>query len=290
MKLRLAAVLDGPEVSPRLRAVTIASLIVAGFVAVASLGGILSFPIYAREMPSWRAQGIGQDWANLVVAVPWLIASALYARRGSRSARLVLGSGLFYACYAYTTYAFDVHFNALFLIYCAILGGSAYALAALASEVRDAQTWYGRDAPVRLPGGFAMACAVGFALLWLSQIVPALLAGTAPAGLDEVGLVTNPVHVLDLSFVLPAMFAGGWLLWHRRPLGYVIVPIFLGFAVVMGASLVGMAVALYAAQLSSSLALVIGFAVFALASGAILVWLLRAIADRGASLALTFES
>lgn len=290
MKLRLSASLDVAEIPARIRSVTVASLVVAGLIAVASLGGILCSSVYARETPSWRAQGIGQDWANLVVEVPCLVAFALYARRGSRRARLLLAGGLFYACYAYATYAFDVHFNALFLIYCGILGASAYALAALGSDLHDAYTWYGPGAPVRLAGGFAMACAAGFALLWLSQIVPALVAGTAPAEVVEAGLFTSPVHVLDLSFVLPATFAGGWLLWQRRPLGYVVVTTFLGFGVMMSASLVGIAFALYAAHRSVSVAPAIGFAMFALVCGGLLVWLLRAVAARGASLALRLDS
>jgi hypothetical protein len=171
------------------------------------------------------------------------------------------------------TYAFAVHFNAVFLAYCGALGLASYALVALASELEDVRTWFDARVPNRLIGGFEIACASAFALLWLSQIIPAILSGTAPAGLTEVGLLTNPAHVLDLSFVLPAMFAGGWLLWHRRPAGYAIASILLGFGVLMGASLAGMATALYAARLAADLALVIGFGVFALVGAALLAWM-----------------
>jgi hypothetical protein len=86
--------------------------------------------------------------------------------------------------------------------------------------------------------------------------------------------------VLDLAFVLPAMFAGGWLLWHQRPLGYVLVPVLLGFTVLMGAALAGMAVALVIAGLAASRVLVIEFAAFVLIGVVALAWVLYAM-DRG---------
>jgi hypothetical protein len=49
------------------------ALALAALVATASLGGILMPSIYARETPSWAAQGEGQDWFDLVVVVPLLI-------------------------------------------------------------------------------------------------------------------------------------------------------------------------------------------------------------------------
>lgn len=177
-------------------------------------------------------------------------------------------------------YALDIHFNALFLVYCGALGAPFYALIALAPELHAARDWFDERVPRRFAGGFVMACACAFGALWLSQIVPAILRGTAPVDVDTEGLMTNPVHVLDLALVLPAMFAGGWLLWHRRPLGYALVPVLLGFAVLMGVALAGMAVALALGGLAESGPLVIGFAVFAVVAGVALAWMLHAM-ERG---------
>ncbi len=274
MRLRLSASVDTSTVSARTRFAAIAALVAAGLVAIASLAGIFLPAIYARETASWRTQGIGQDWANVLVAAPWLIATAILALRGSRRGRLLLGGGLAYTSYSYVFYAFDVHFNAVFLAYCGALGLATYALAALASETAGVASWFDARVPHRLLGGFEMACAVAFALLWLSQIVPALVNGHAPAGLDEVGLFTNPAHVLDLAFVLPAMFAGGWLLWHRRPAGYAVVAILLGFSVLLGAALTAMAIV--AAEPGSGIGFAVGLGSFALAGTALLAWMLWA--------------
>jgi hypothetical protein len=74
--------------------------------------------------------------------------------------------------------------------------------------------------PVRVPGWFLMVVAVLFALLWLSEIVPDLLAGRPSTSATEWNVPTNPVHVLDLAFFLPAACLSGVLLLRRHWLGY----------------------------------------------------------------------
>ncbi len=268
MRLEFSASIELGEISRRTRFAAISALFTAALVALASLAGIAAPATYARETALWRTEGIAQDWADLVVDVPWLVASALLVLRGSRRARLLLGGALLYTAYAFVLYAFDIHFNALFLVYCGALGLSAYGLAALAPELRGARAWLDDRAPRRFAGGLAMICAGVFALLWLSQIVPALVRGTTPGELEASGLPSNPVHVLDLALVLPAMFAGGWLLWHDRSLGYAVVPVMLAFTVLMSAALVAMAVAL------ATPALAIGAGALAVLAAIALAWLL----------------
>jgi hypothetical protein len=280
MRLSISASIDvGVPRSARFAA--LAGLATAALVVVAALGGIALPAMYARENPLWRTEGLGQDWASLLVDVPWLVVSALLVLRGSRRARFLLGGALAYTGYTYAVYAFDVHFNALFLVYCGALGTSAFALCALASDLRDAATWFGANVPRRFAGGFAMACAFAFALLWLSQIIPALLQGSSPTDVEACGLMTNPVHVLDLALALPALFAGGWLLWNDRPLGYAVVPVMLGFLVLMGAALVGMTIAMVVERVAPSSALVALFAGFVALGVAALVWMLLAMTRPG---------
>jgi cation transport ATPase len=45
---------------------------------------------------------------------------------------------------------------------------------------------------------------------------------------------TNPVHVLDLSFFLPAVIITGVLLLKRRPLGYTLATAFMAFLTLTG--------------------------------------------------------
>lgn len=73
---------------------------------------------------------------------------------------------------------------------------------------------------VRLTGWFLILTAVLFCLLWLSEIVPDLLAGRPSSSAGDWGVPTNPVHVLDLAFFLPAVCTSGVLLLRRHRLGH----------------------------------------------------------------------
>jgi hypothetical protein len=253
------------------------ALPLALLVAAASLGGIVLPATYARETANWAAQGVGQDWADLLLAVPWLAIAGVLARSGSRRALLLLGGGFFYTLYEFAIYAFAVHFNALFLVYCAVLGLSAFGLAGVAAILwnEDARGWYSGPVPTRAVGIFLTAVGVLFSLLWLAEIVPALARGTVPRSVMEAGAATNPVHVIDLSVVLPVHIIAGISLLRRRPLGYALAPIVLGFGVLMAASIAGLMLVMRHRGFETSWAVFGGMALVILASVAALTALLR---------------
>ena len=186
----------------------------------ASASGIFLKSICARETPSWAVQGIGQDIVNLVAAVVLFIA-VYFVNKGSFKAFLVWSGILLYLIYAYVIYAFDVHFNSLFLMYVAILGLSFYALvvSVIHLNVEGIQAYfcqYHSKSGERVLTG-----------AW-HPILPALAKGGDPGSVDrkipqsvlQANLPTNPVHVLDLGIYLPAMLITGLLLWRRKLLGY----------------------------------------------------------------------
>lgn len=109
----------------------------------------------------------------------------------------------------------------LFLVWVAVLGLSVFAAAGAfaALDVPGMQT---RTAGIRvhLPGWFLIAVAVMFALLWLSAIVPDLLAGRPSTSATTWDVPTDPVHVLDLAVFVPAVCASGVLLLRRHRIGY----------------------------------------------------------------------
>ena len=76
--------------------------------------------------------------------------------------------------------------------------------------------------------------AVLFGLLWLSEDVPALLSDARPQSLIDMALPTNPVHILDLAFFLPAVIATGVMLIKQRPLAYTLAPTFIVFLILTG--------------------------------------------------------
>lgn len=148
-------------------------------------------------------------------------------------ARTLRTPGWLFAAYTSAIYCFSIHFNALFLVYCATLGASIFGIAMVGSEIRGEQTRF-RDRPA---GGFLVGIGSAFAVLWLAQIVPALLAGTSPAGVEELDLPTNPVHVLDLAIILPLHLVAGVGSWRGTRLGSLLAPPLLAFGALMAGSM-----------------------------------------------------
>jgi hypothetical protein len=85
---------------------------------------------------------------------------------------------------------------------------------------------------------YLLLVAILFALLWLSQDIPAIVTGKAPQSVTENGLLTNPVHVLDLGFYLPAMIITAILLWRRKFLGYFFAIPLLVFSILTGIGII----------------------------------------------------
>ncbi len=252
--------------------------ILAVLIAIASLAGIWEPSVYAKETASWGTQGLGQDVVDLLVIVPILLGCAWGVARESRVALVVLAGVLIYVVYSFLLYALAMHFNALFLVYCAVLGVAFYSLVdvGLYLAIQNGRLWF---APTlrrsRTVGWFLIAIAGVFYLLWLSSVIPALLDGVAPAELAEAGLVTNPVHVLDLALALPAMAIAGLLILARRPAGFLLAPIMLAFGAAMSTALVGMNIAMYRSGLPAEPAVAVAMAVVALANIVLLAGYLR---------------
>jgi hypothetical protein len=198
---------------------------------------------YVRETPSWAAQGTGQDFANLFVVLPFLLVVAVFAWRGSVRAVLLWLGALLYVLYSYVLYAFCVHFNEWFLAYVATLGLTFYTLiGAVASvDLRQASEASRGAAHTRALSVLLTVVGVGFAVLWLSDVIPAIAHGRAPASADEVGLPVNPVHVLDLAFALPGVIFTGVLLWKRHVYGLLFAVPCATFLILMGIAILAMA-------------------------------------------------
>ncbi|MCT9932167.1 hypothetical protein N5079_18355 [Planotetraspora sp. A-T 1434] len=212
------------------------SVLGALLAAAGNIAGLVNAGgVYGKETSAFIDQAIAQDAVNLAVVSPAIVVLAVLARRGSLRAYLMWLGGLAFTTYNYVIYTMSVHVGPLFLVWIAVLGLSAFSLigglAALdAGAVGDR---FGH-APQRLAGWFLIAVAALFTLLWLKDIVPAILDGRAPQSVSELALPSSPVHVLDLSFFLPAAFATGVLLLRGRPWSYTTAPGLLVFLALTG--------------------------------------------------------
>jgi hypothetical protein len=245
--------------------------------AVASLGGLFIPSLYARETSNWAAQAVGQDWVDLLFAVPWLVVTGALAWKGSRLALLLLAGGYLYTAYTFVIYALGMHFNTMFLIYCATLGVSFFGLAGVVRRLAgcDVERWQFEPLASRVAAYFLMAVGVLFGFAWLSDIVPALFWGKVPASIAEAGTPTNPVYVIDLSVVLPLHLVAGAALLRGRAIGKVLAPVVLAFGVLMALSIAGMIVVMKARGVAANLGVAGGMVFVAVASAAVLAQLVR---------------
>ncbi len=207
------------------------SLALAALGAVGSVVGLLAVDrIYGQETEAFIDQAVAQDLVNLFVVAPGIAVLAVVALRGSLAAYLAWLGFLTFTVYNYVIYVFSIQFGPLFLVWVAVFGAAVYALTGglLSLDLEGVRAAFG-DNRERLAAGFLVFAAALFGLLWLSDIVPALLDGTAPQSVTDVNLPTSPVHVLDLAVFLPAVAAVGVSLWRRHALGYVGAPVMLLF-------------------------------------------------------------
>lgn len=248
-------------------------------VALASAGGLWLPSTYAHETLSWGAQGMGQDAVDLFFVVPLMASSIFLASKGGRIALLVLGGISGYLVYSFVLYCFCVHFNSLFPIYIATLGLSVFSLVLVALRLQKerADIWFDLERPTRFPALYLILTALAFYFLWLSEDIPALLHGTHPKSLDEAGLPSNPVHVLDLGLTLPAMVLAGIALLKKLPFGYFFFPVVMVLCAVMAVAIGGMTVMMVLKGVMNDLTLTWVFGGMFLADLSALAYFLRSL-------------
>ena len=176
------------------------------------------------------------------MVLPLLAVGLWLARRGSLRGRVLWLGALGYLTYTYAVYAVITRFNPFFLGYVALFGLSLYTLVGglLATDVEAVARRLEDRLPARFVAGYLVVMAGLVALLWLAEIVPATLAGTAPPSVAAVGLPANVVHVLDLGVLLPAMLVAARWLVAGRPWGYLLPGVLLVKVGAIGLAVLGM--------------------------------------------------
>jgi hypothetical protein len=225
-----------PLISARARPWLWLSILAALLAFAGSLIGLSVSSIYADLTPVFLPQALAQDIANLVLVSPALLILAILALRGALRPYLLWLGVLTFTVYNYVIYTFSIPFGSLFLLWVAVLGLSIYAVIGgiIAVDHPALMARYTSRSAVTTVGWFLIITAILFAFLWLSEDLPALLNGTQPQSVIDIALPTNPVHILDLAFFLPAAIFTGVLLLKRQPLGFTLAPALLVFLILTG--------------------------------------------------------
>jgi hypothetical protein len=161
--------------------------------AVSSVAGLLygSRGLY-ETYPARLAGLVGQDVITLLVGLPLLFASLWLTGRGSNRGLLVWTGTLFYFAYSYYFYVIG-GFNALFLLYIAIVSTGLYGLLSLLFNIDPAalKARFDPKTPTRFVSGFLVGYSLLFALMWVGLSLSSAAVGTQ---LDE---VTHSVVAID---------------------------------------------------------------------------------------------
>jgi len=196
--------------------------------------------LYRNDTISYAAQAIGQDAATLLVGIPLLFTGLLLARKRSLRGELLLAGGLGYMLYTYTSYSFLSAYNEFFLVYVALFSFSLFAfiLALSGMDTERVARSVSSGMPRRAIAIFLLFIAAFLSLAWLGRIIPPLLAGTPPPGLEA--YTTLVIQALDLGIIVPTSIITAVLLWKKQPWGYTLASVLLVKALMMGAALVAM--------------------------------------------------
>jgi hypothetical protein len=210
-------------------------LVLGGLVLAATAYGLLTDDAY-RLVPdltrsTWRAQD-----AVTLACVPVLIWAAVRARSGSLLSHVLSVGILAWLTYCYAHQAIGVPFNAMFLVYVAILGMAGFATidGIVRVDVVATAPAFAR-APQRAAAWFLAVAGVGIAGLWLSDIVPAL-----PDGLPvnvHLAELPNPTWVFDLAWLIPWALAAAWMLHRRHPAGPTVSGVVLVMLLILSVSM-----------------------------------------------------
>lgn len=220
----------------------------AVLVGIASSFGAFNEKAYELDAPAYAIQGVGQDFATLFIAVPALVITAIFALRNSLPALLINLGVQVYLLYTYSMYAITIVFDDYFLIYCGAMGLAFYGIIGIVSKldlgnIKEKFLQYPKEKSVRISIVVLMFISAAlFYYLWLSDIIPNLLAGTIPDSLKEINLPSNIVHVYDLAILLPALVMGGIWLLNKKTYGFLIAPVLMFFSVFMTTALVAMVI------------------------------------------------
>ena len=208
-----------------LRAAFVLSWIV---VSLAAFNSILGFwhAAFSGDK-TWLAMWLGNDSVTLLLTVPVLISALILARRGSARARMVWLGALYYMVYNYAFYVFGMPVSVLYLPLIAVFTFSIYALALTMGklDVEGLGSVFGPRTPARWIAGFMFFVAFGVSRLWISQWVNFLLSGTIPQVNGDANAY-KVIAAVDLSIMVSMLIPAGYLLWRRRPWGFVLAVMF----------------------------------------------------------------
>jgi hypothetical protein len=239
--------------------------------------------IYHYDSLFFGAGNRGTDAVTLLIVLPLLTLALVGYRRGSLRAAFGLTGVQAWLLYVYATMALGAAYNPLFLVYVTVFATSLWALVLTVRRIdtRRLETAMA-GLPRRGPAVLMMISGLVTAVIWLGPVLVAQLSGAVPARLD--GYTTLVTVALDSAVITPAALIAAVLIWRRRVVGYQIAVPLLFVETLLAPMIATQTIS----QLSAGIFLtpgeiagpLAGFAILAVAAGAVLFSVLRALPGR----------
>lgn len=235
--------------------------------------------LYRFDTINSSSQMIGQDIVTLIIGIPLLIVGIAKTRKGSLRGRLLLTGALGYFLYTYASMSFLTAFNPLFLVYVALFSLSLFGfiLSLSGLDPQEVTQHVSERFPRRVITIYFYAVAIFLALAWLGLVVPPMVSGRPPAGLESA--ITMIIQALDLGVIVPTSILTAALLTMNRPWGYTLSSVVLLKILTMGTALISMIIIQMLAGVTIDPVVSAGFAVISLSGIILAIIVFRAIKD-----------
>ncbi len=164
----------------------------------------------------------GTDAVTLLLLIPFLVITFIAYIRGSQKGEILLFGALLAFLYKGASMTFAAAYNSLFLVYAALFSASLFAVILVMTSI-DSGTlskMIKPGFPHKAIAVFLFIAGIGTLFIWMSEIVPSMLTGNAPAILGP--YTTLFTHGFDSAIITPACIIAGVNLLKKRPLGYLL--------------------------------------------------------------------
>jgi hypothetical protein len=204
--------------------------------------------LYKYDSVSGASQSIAQDVVTLCIGIPILVIAIILYLKGSLRGKLLLTGTLAYFSYTYVVMTFQSAYNPLFLIYTALYSLSLVTLilSLRSIELAKLPASFSDKLPRKSISIYLFATGGFLFLAWLGRIVPALLDGSVPYGLESYS--TLVIQAADLGIIVPLSLLAGVLLLKQNAWGYLLASI----ALIQGFTLSTAVSAMVVGQLMAS--------------------------------------
>lgn len=240
----------------RLSLVLFVSVMVAASFGVASIGSnpvevtsihgetfmLHNHGIYRYDTVSVAMQAIAQDFVTILVWGSLFIIALIKLNDKSELSKLFYIGLLGYTLYAYISYTFLSHFNALFLVYVFNMSLSLYLFirGMMLLDFKKLESFYTQALPIKRTISFMVVVAVMLSLMWLARLVPGFSGDGLPVGLETYH--TLPIQAMDLGFIVPLSLFAAYYLYKQKAIGYALTSILLFKGVALFTAVAAMAV------------------------------------------------